>query len=162
MEFFVYFSDVTCVGEWPTKELYQSVVTSGSADQRTAFSSKPTPSDGAERTLIVKSRNGAFCINYVSNQTVRDETQNRTQQKQQEFLKMKIFNGECGTSVAAATSPQLLLQSDRLSFRGPCQEALTDAATVSRASITPFHCQHRIRLLLCVTSVMKFFVDIKL
>ena len=159
MEFSFIFSDVTCVGEWPTKELYQSVVTSGSADQRTAFSSKPTSSDGVERTLIVKSRSGAYCIKYVSNQTVRDETQNRTNQ-QQGFLKMKIFNGECGTSEAAAASPQLLLQSDRLSFRGPCQEALTDAATVSRASITLFQCQQRIRVF-CLIAVMKFFVDIR-
>ena len=110
---------------------------------------------GQLTNVIIRGNNGiSYCIQYrdQSRQVLQIEKQmmsNDTKQDQmhiQKSLQIKIFAKECPMmshnvllgsdqySNKKRLDPRRELLSSRFSYEGPCQAALTDAASVSKAS----------------------------
>ena len=172
--------DVTCIGKWAQVSIDETDNLRASSAKNTE-TWDPYEDDATKKSrnaqqitnLVVQGSNGiSYCIQYrdQSHQIVQPETpklSNNTKQNLEHIqnkLQINIFAKECPIvdknvfggsdqySTKSKINPKRELLSSYFTYMGPCQAALTDAASVSKApsTCTIFHFRDMIFVILVV------------
>ena len=159
---YIFLLDATCIGKWSQDSFDDGVDSKSSSstdsegwNTHDQGAMKRLAKPGQLTNLIIRGNNGiSYCIQYrdQSRQVLQFEKQmmsNDTKQDQmpiQKSLQIKILARECPMmshnvllgsdqySNKKRFEPRREILSSRFSYEGPCQAALTDAASVSKAS----------------------------